>query len=185
MSAVSPSQSRRGFSHESSRNESVEWYTPKYIFDALGLTFDLDPCSPGAGKSHVPAKKHYTIDDDGLASPWFSEDGAMVFMNPPYGPHTAVWMERLAKHAADGGQGIALVFARTDVRWFQEHCANADAVCFVASRIKFHKGDKDVTHGTPGAGSMLVAYGPDAARAVARSGLGRTMQFVQNPAAVA
>jgi hypothetical protein len=33
--------------HENSIGESDEWYTPPEIFDALGLTFDLDPCSPG------------------------------------------------------------------------------------------------------------------------------------------
>ena len=26
---------------------SQEWYTPPYIFDALGCRFDLDPASPG------------------------------------------------------------------------------------------------------------------------------------------
>ena len=36
-----------GFTHESTYNESKEWYTPRRIFDALGLEFDLDPCSPG------------------------------------------------------------------------------------------------------------------------------------------
>src|SRR3954469_10026644 len=25
----------------------AEWYTPSYIFDALGCCFDLDPASPG------------------------------------------------------------------------------------------------------------------------------------------
>jgi hypothetical protein len=28
---------------------SVEWYTPPEIFEALGLTFDLDPCAPPGG----------------------------------------------------------------------------------------------------------------------------------------
>ena len=56
-----------GFAHESTHNISVEWYTPPEIFTALGLAFDLDPCSPGPGKSFVPARRHYTVADDGLA----------------------------------------------------------------------------------------------------------------------
>jgi len=44
-------QKRIGFTHESARNESVDWYTPPELFDALGLTFDLDPCSPGSARS--------------------------------------------------------------------------------------------------------------------------------------
>jgi len=29
-------------SHWEAAGKSSEWYTPKYIFDALGCTFDLD-----------------------------------------------------------------------------------------------------------------------------------------------
>lgn len=160
-----------GFTHESSINESVEWYTPPEIFEALDLTFDLDPCSPGAGKSYVPALEHYTIDDDGLAHEWGSK---LVWMNPPYGPHTKIWMEKLARH----GNGIALVFARTDVRWFQEFGVKADLVCFVNSRIRFFEGDISKRGGTPGAGSMLLAYGAKSAKALAASGLGACFTFV-------
>lgn len=81
----------------------MEWYTPSSIFDALDLTFDLDPCSPGAGKSFVPARRHLTAQDDGLASPWGRDE--LVFMNPPYGSLTAPFMRKLAEH----GNGIALV----------------------------------------------------------------------------
>lgn len=161
--------SNTGFAHESSRNESVEWYTPPEVFSGLGLIFDLDPCSPGAGKSHVPALKHYTVEDDGLTSSW----NGTVWMNPPYGTQTPKWMERLAEH----GDGIALVFARTDVKWFQEHATRADLICFISGRVRFYQGNTESRGGTPGAGSMLVAYGKKAADAVRRSGLGACVAF--------
>lgn len=154
----------RGFTHESTRNESFEWYTPPIIFESIGLEFDLDPCSPGAGKSFVPTKKHYTITDDGLTSPW---EGT-AFVNPPYGSETAKWMRRLADH----GDGIALVFARTDVKWFQDVAASADLICFVSGRIRFFKGNIEDQGGTPGAGSMLIAWGEKSAAALRQSGLG-------------
>lgn len=157
-------QARTGFSHESTHNESVEWYTPPGIFEALGLTFDLDPCSPGAGKSFVPAGRHYTIEDDGLTSPWFGT----VFVNPPYGSQTQVWMRKLAEY----GNGIALVFSRTDVKWFQEVCPQADLICFVSGRIRFYKGNTRDQAGTPGSGSMLIAFGAKAYAALQQSGLG-------------
>lgn len=153
-----------GFAHESTRNESIEWYTPPSVFDALGLSFDLDPCSPGVGRSHVPARKHYTIHDDGLNSPW---EGT-AFVNPPYGSETQHWMRKLADH----GDGIALVFARTDVKWFHEVAPKTSLICFVSGRIKFYKGNTVDQGGTPGAGSMLIAFGPRAADAVRESGLG-------------
>lgn len=160
-----------GFTHESAVNESVEWYTPPEIFEALGLTFDLDPCSPGAGKSYVPALQHYTAHDDGLAQDWGT---SLAWVNPPYGPSTKLWMEKLAHH----GNGIAMVFARTDVRWFQEYGVLADTVCFVNNRVYFYQGDIAKRGGRPGAGSMLLAYGPKAAQALRNSGLGACFTFV-------
>jgi hypothetical protein len=164
-----------GFTHESSVNESVEWYTPPEIFDALGVTFDLDPCSPGEGKSHVPTLRHYTIHDDGLTSPWGDN---FVWVNPPYGNHTTLWMERLANH----GNGMALVFARTDVAWFQNFGVRADMVCFISSRVRFYAGSLTERGGTPGAGSMILAYGEKATAALAQSNLGACFTLVPGTA---
>lgn len=160
-----------GFTHESTHNESIEWYTPPEIFTGLGIEFDLDPCSPGKDNSFVPAKKHYTVEDDGLASPW---DGT-VFMNPPYGNHTPVWIRKFAEH----GDGIALVFARTDVKWFQDNVDKFDAICFVSGRIRFYKGSVDERGGTPGAGSMLIAIGEKSVEALKNSGLGVVMEVAE------
>jgi hypothetical protein len=53
--------------HEPSIGQCDDWYTPPEIFDALGLTFDLDPCSPGP--SHwVPARQVFTKQEDGLCA---------------------------------------------------------------------------------------------------------------------
>ncbi len=62
---------KKGFTHESTYNESKEWYTPRYIFTALDISFNLDPCSPGAEiVPWVPAQFHYTPDDNGLEQRW-------------------------------------------------------------------------------------------------------------------
>lgn len=39
-------------------NTTIEWYTPKYIIEALGDDFDLDPCAPY--NNWYTAKKSYT-----------------------------------------------------------------------------------------------------------------------------
>jgi hypothetical protein len=167
----------RGFTHESQHNESQEWYTPKYIFDALGLEFDLDPCSPGADiVPWIPAKKHLTIADDGLLPNWEGN----VWLNPPYGNDTFKWIRKLCTH----GKGIALVFSRTDTYWFHSCVCHADMVCFVRSRIQFiraKQADKYVMgevikNSGSGAGSVLVAYGADMAEALLKSNLGLCMR---------
>jgi hypothetical protein len=159
----------RGFTHESNDGLAVnqEWYTPAFILEALGNDFDLDPCSPGAGLSHVNAARHITAGEDGLTTEW--GPGEFAFVNPPYGALTGPFVEKLAQH----GNGIALVFARPDTRWFQENSGRLSAVCFIARRVRFHKGDKATTPpGTPGAGSMLLGYGTKAKEILLGCGLG-------------
>lgn len=151
-----------GFSHESSANKSVDWYTPKWVFDAIGLNFDLDPCQPVGGVQWIPAAKHYTIEDDGLLSPWTGR----VWLNPPYGKHTKDWLAKMHSHR----NGIALVFARTDCAWFHNYCAKADAILFLSGRIRFVDGLQITSSGGPGSGSMLIAWGSECVAALQRMG---------------
>lgn len=145
----------------SDRRKSVEWYTPAWVFHALGLEFDLDPSSPHDMETPVPAKIKYTIFDDGLKKPWFGR----VWMNPPYGPSTGLWMSRLAAH----GNGIALVFSRTDAAWCQEAMRQATGMLFMSGRIEFIPG-KENQHkaGRSGAGTVMFAFGDECAAALAR-----------------
>lgn len=153
----------KGFTHESARNESMEWYTPAWVFERLCLEFDLDPCHPKRLLSWVPAATAYTKDDDGLIQPWFGR----VWLNPPYGPETTKWLAKMHEHR----NGIALVFARTDTKWFHDYVAKADAICLMEGRVRFVDA-KGKPGGSPGAGSMLVAWGDDCVEAVERGGFG-------------
>jgi len=154
----------KGFTHESACNESKEWYTPPEIFNALDTKFDMDPASPGEKLvPWVPARKHLTVLDDGLASKWHGR----VWLNPPYGADTPKWLHRLCQH----GNGIALVFSRTDTAWFHEYATKADAVCFLRSRIRFVKATGQLG-GSPGSGSILLAYGKECAQILSKCNLG-------------
>ena len=170
--------SKKGFTHESTKNETKEWYTPKYIFDALGCKFDLDPCSPGKEVvPWIPAERHLTLQDDGLNAKW--EYNEFVWLNPPYGSDTQKWMKRLAAH----DYGIALVFSRLDTKWAQECIPSASAVLFLAGRVHFVPSwdAKDYAEGNMkplsgcGAGSMLVGYGSYAKTILKESKLGMLM----------
>lgn len=153
-----------GAHHRATEGETNDWYTPPLVFDALGVRFDLDPAAPPGGVPWVPAERHYCEADDGLTQPW---DGR-VWLNPPYGPHTAAWLRKLAAH----GDGIALVFARTDTAWFHETVPSADVVCFLEGRLTFVTAAGERAKHNAGAPSMLVAWGGPCAEAVAACGLG-------------
>jgi hypothetical protein len=143
------------------KHKSVEWYTPAWIFDALGLTFDLDPCSPHDMETAVPAATKYTVFDDGLKQRWFGR----VWMNPPFGLMTPQWIRRMIAH----DNGIVLVFSRTDALWCQEAMATASAMLFISGRIDFIPG-KENQHkrSRAGAGTVMFAFGDVCANALSR-----------------
>ena len=51
------------------KSKSVEWFTPKSVFETLNVTFDLDPASSSKVKN-VPTKKYYTKENNGLIKEW-------------------------------------------------------------------------------------------------------------------
>lgn len=148
-------------SHESAACKSVEWYTPKWIFEALSIDFDLDPSSPHDMETDVPARTKYTIFDDGLSKDWQGR----VWLNPPYSKWTKTWMQRMAAHR----NGIALCFSRTDAAWFHETVESCDAILFVRGRIEFTPGiENRHKKSRAGAGTVMFAWGADCVKALQR-----------------
>jgi hypothetical protein len=174
--------------HENSIGASDDWYTPPEIFDALGLSFDLDPCSPGIGH-WVPAKRIYTKADDGLSRDW---DG-LVWMNPPFGGRNGhvPWLEKFLDH----GNGIALVRAYTSAGWFHDWAWSAETMLFPRGKTKFIPDPilrqelerkaairGKVFRNAPGSGVVLLGMGARANAALQNSGLGH---FINNAALAA
>jgi hypothetical protein len=142
--------------------ERDEWLTPPNVLGALGA-FDLDPCAPVV-RPWPMATEHYTAADNGLAKPWRGR----VWLNPPYGGETARWMERLADH----GNGIALIFARTETGiFFPWVWERASALLFLKGRLHFHYVDGRRAKANGGAPSVLIAYGSNNVEALRSSGL--------------
>lgn len=150
--------------HENTTGASDDWYTPPEIFAALGLTFDLDPCSPGPGH-WVPARRVYTLADDGLIQPW----AGVVFMNPPFGGRNGQvpWLGRWLAH----GNGIAIVRAYTSAGWFHDYAILAETAVFPRGKTKFLRPD-GTCGAAPGGGSVLLGMGRVSNEALRHSRLG-------------
>lgn len=149
-------------SHHSARSITDEWLTPPHITEALG-TFDLDPCT--TEENWIGATAFFSIEDDGLSLDW----SGRVWMNPPYS-EIETWMRRMADH----GEGTALVFARTETRWwFESVWPRASAILFLRGRLTFHHGDgtRSKAGHNSGGPSVLIAYGSADAAALRASGL--------------
>ena len=132
--------------------KSNTWFTPKYFFDALG-EFDLDPCTESF-RPFDTAKTHFEHDkgQDGLAPHWEGR----VWLNPPYGNFTRVWLTRLREH----GNGIALVFTAFETTWGQEAVKTSDGIYLLAGRVSFID-QNGVAKNNAGKGSCLVVYGKE------------------------
>lgn len=79
-----------------------------------------------------------------------------MWLNPPYNFATWDWLAKLADH----GDGIALIFARTETAGFaREVWGKASGLLFLHGRLHFHYMDGERAPANSGAPSVLVAYG--------------------------
>ena len=155
-------------SHWETSGHSDEWYTPKYIFDALDEVFDMDVAHPHGVTTHVPARSLITPEDPDAT--W----NGFVWMNPPFGGRNGLkpWLDRFFAH----GNGIALTPDRTSAPWWQEASDRAYAVLFIAGKVRFIRPDGTLGK-SPSNGTTLFASGGRAMTALLRAqnrGLGCT-----------
>jgi hypothetical protein len=146
--------------------ETDEWYTPAYVFDALGCAFDVDVAAP-VDRTHVVTPANGFITANSLCVSWIG----FVWMNPPFGHQSTkrAWLDKFFGH----GNGIALTPDRTSAPWFREAWARADLVMFTP-KIKFVRPDGSIG-ASPGTGTCLWAVGAQgvaALRRAERAGLG-------------
>lgn len=139
-----------------------DYYTPKWIFDALGIEFDIDVACPPQGSPHTPCKHFYTQETDGLASPWWGT----VWMNPPYSK-PAPWVEKWLAH----GDGIALLpLAKS--RWLEKLWLAEFVSCVLVYSIKFERPSAGL-NGSIMSPLALWGIGDKATTALKNSGLGK------------
>ncbi len=113
-------------------SKSNEWETPQDFFDALNKEFNFT-LDAAATDENAKCKRYFTATKDGLAQSWQNET---VFLNPPYGRKVGKWIEKARTEAERGATVVCLIPARTDTRYFHEHCFKGE-VRFVRGRLKF------------------------------------------------
>ena len=98
-----------------------ELYTPKALFDKLGLEFDLDVASSYNPNIATPTLNRFTLEDDALSKEWFGR----VWMNPPFSKPSP-WVDKWLEH----GNGVMLTPLGGNGRWLQKAWdSNAAVVC--------------------------------------------------------
>ncbi len=138
-----------------------EFYTPKFIFDALKCEFDIDVASPLKNQTNVPTKTKFTIKENGLIQEW----KGFVWMNPPFSK-AEPWVDKFIQH----GHGIALL-PTSKAKWFSRIWHSNLSLMLLPSNFKFDKPDdlrSDIFMPT-----VLVGNGDYATLLLTNSGLGQ------------
>lgn len=152
---------------------SDSFFTPNWLVEDIlefyDRTIDLDPCAPIDKKNRLPAKTHYTFEDNGLEKPWFGK----VYCNPPYSKSKSTSLERwvrraLAKQGCCQTEQILLLLpANTDTKWGQL-LLNKEwgtpqkdwiSILFFEGRISFLNAEHKPSRGSGRFASMLVCLG--------------------------
>lgn len=147
--------------HEQSIGATDEWYTPAYIFEGLGCSFDMDVASPGAQVTPwIPARQCITARS--LERAW----EGFIWMNPPFGGRNGLlpWLEKFTGHA----NGVCLVPDRTSAPWWQQYASKMSAVLFVAPKIRFIGADGKPGK-SPAQGTCLMSLGVEGYEALQRA----------------
>jgi len=121
--------------------QRTDYETPQWLFDVLDdvYFFTLD-----AAADHYNAKclRYYTEKENGLVQSW---KGERVFLNPPYGKAIADWVKKAVKEILfnDCEVVVALLPARTDVKWFHDYVYRKGYAKFIflKGRLKFSNWD--------------------------------------------
>jgi hypothetical protein len=139
---------------------SDDYYTPPWVFEQMGIRFDLDVCAPPGGVPWVPADRYFTMEDDGLAQPWEGR----VWMNCPYSA-AHQWVPRFVAHR----HGVCLL-PHAKSAWHPAIWRAADAIVTPDQRVNFvgHRSNGEVMFPL-----FFAAFGPECVEAIGRLGLVR------------
>lgn len=128
------------------------WRTPLVLREQFRKEYKID--LDVAAEEHNALVPRYL--KDAFAEPWTTE--SRWFLNPPY-RDILPWVNRAIDQAANhGNQGIMLVPASTDTRWFNDainsgHCR----FWLFRGRIRFEP-PEGVTESSPAIGNTLIEF---------------------------
>ena len=107
------------FEIQQEQKTSDDHYTPKWLFDKMDVSFDMDVASPPEGIPYIKAKRYLSQKENGLVTEWVG----FIWCNPPYS-NVEPWVKKMKKHR----NGIMLL-PMVKSFWRLEVWNDADGIC--------------------------------------------------------
>lgn len=120
--------------------QTGDWKTPQEFFDVLNkeFNFTLDPCATDECRK---CDNYYTLEKNGLLQDW---SGHTVFMNPPYGPETARWVEKAYEESKKGTTVVCIIADSTEATyWHDIIIPKAKEIRFIRGKLEFEGVSED------------------------------------------
>lgn len=138
-------------------SNKTDWQTPPDLFETLNNHFNFE-CDVAASHENKLCNKYFTEEHSCLGK---SNWTPMNFMNPPYGREIVGFIEKAYQQYQDKEYAtVALLPARTGVKWFHEYVYNKADILFLKGRLSFYDSEGRLPNAAPFE-SMLVAWGTD------------------------
>ena len=123
-------------------SEQWDYETPDWFFNIIAdiFNFTLD-----AAANQFNTKCFVFIDEETNALTVDWETKNLWWLNPPWGRkykkatgyEIGDWMKHCLEQYEKGNEGVAIVSARTDTRWWHDHVIHSAYVLFPKGRIAF------------------------------------------------
>ena len=141
----------------------TDWQTPRVLYDELSRCVGGFVVDAAASADNHLAPVWYgpgsSVSEDALAvDVWDSP----AFCNPPYGKGIEKWLKKFVEQQKFGNTVVALLPARTEVRWWFDWVVPYASVVFLVGRVPFvDPGRSKPTQ--PDHGSAVCLYEPNVA----------------------
>lgn len=148
-----------------SSSKKWDWETPPDLWRQLNRIFNF-VLDAAATAKNTKCEIFITPEMDALSMDWVVRKGEYWWLNPPWGKEYKkatgrtinLWMHHALLQYRKGYEGVAIVSARVDTRWFHNFCAPAPHYLFPLGRVKFIDPDTKKVGTQPTFPSVLVIF---------------------------
>lgn len=123
-------------------SQAWDYETPVWLFESLREIFNFT-LDAAADSANTKCDRFIDEKTNALTVDWETE--GLWWLNPPWGRKykeysgydVGDWMSHAFKQYEKGNEGVAIVSARTDTRWWHDNVKQAGYVLFPKGRVAF------------------------------------------------